>query len=174
MDKMILEEIKAVPEFDMWYYCEVAGESRLDHDLLEELEPRWNKWQKHMKAYSLKSPKPGGGSFLLLYLESEIESEIEGIWQDSPTLGLAFHHLAITMVMSAAQSLIPELLETQCAPLPKPGQAVQEAFRELGLEWNMEGTINRQFAVFTPYPYAGGCEICFLSDTCPKSKVKKQ
>jgi hypothetical protein len=34
--------------------------------------------------------------------------------------------------------------------------------------------VNRKYAVLTPYPYTGGCEVCYLSDSCPKSTAKSQ
>lgn len=160
------------PEFDIMYFMEIAGETRVDHDLMEEFQPFWDKWAaEDLKAYKLANTE-GEGSFLLIYLDQPAEDSIEGIWQDSPTHGLLFHALAITMVMSAAQGFVPELSDGKCAPLPRPGQGVLGAFEELGLTWNQEGTINRKYAVLTPLPYTGGCEVCYLSDNCPKSTVR--
>lgn len=172
MSKYTVEPIEVAPEFDMFFYCAVSQENRIDNELMEEFGPQWDEWTKHLKAYTIKNTE-GEGQFVIIYLEQPVEDVIEGIWQDSPTHGLAFHNLAITMVMSAAQGLIPEMEEKGCAPLPRPGKGVQEAFGTLGLEWNEEGTCNRQYAVFTNYPYTKGCEICFLVDKCPKA-VKQQ
>ncbi|WP_243547101.1 hypothetical protein [Pseudodesulfovibrio tunisiensis] len=171
MAKYSIKELTPMPAFDMMYFMEIAQETRLDQDLMEEFEPRWDKWLNHCRAYHLENTQ-GEGSFALLFLEEEVEDEIEGIWQDSPTHGLLFHSLAITMVMTAAQDLIPELASGHCAPLPRPGKGILDAFAELGLTWNDEGTVNRKYAVLTPYPYNGGCEICYMSETCPKSTVR--
>ncbi len=95
-----------------------------------------------------------------------MEDEIEGIWQDSPSAGMAFHNLAIHMVMSAVQNLLPDLADKGCAPLPKPGKEVVAAFKKLGLEWNAEGTVNRQFAVFTNMPALATCAGCMLYAKC--------
>ncbi|WP_285906312.1 hypothetical protein [Pseudodesulfovibrio pelocollis] len=161
-----------MPEFDIMYFMEIAGETRVDHDAMEEFEPFWDKWAaNNLKACKLTNPD-GEGSFLLIFLDQEAEDTIEGIWQDSPTHGLLFHALAITMVMSAAQGFVPELSDGNCAPLPRPGEGVLGAFAELGLTWNQEGTVNRKYAVLTPYPYVGGCEVCYLSDNCPKSTAR--
>ena len=169
MDAMTIETLDVSPEFDFFYYAAISNENRFEQDLMEEMQPRWRAWREHLKAYRLTNPK-GGASFLLAFLDKPVEDEIEGIWQDSPTFGMAFHNLAITMVMTVARDLVPEVEAQGCAPLPKPGQAAQEAFGAVGLTWNPEGSASRQYAVFTPYPYAGGCEICHLEAECPKRK----
>lgn len=174
MAKYEIKPLQAKPEFDIMYYMEIAGESRIDQETMDEFQPYWDKWAKEsIRAYELTNPE-GEGNYLLIYLDEEVDETIDGMWQDSPTHGLLFHGLAITMVMSSAQGFIPELMDGQCAPLPRPGEGVMGVFEELGLTWNDEGTINRKYAVLTPYPYNGGCEVCYLSDTCPKSTLKSQ
>lgn len=173
MVKYEINPLSPQPEFDMMYFMEVAGESRIDQDIMEDFGPFWDTWtQESLKAFELKNPD-GEGTFLLIYLDESAEDTIEGIWQDSPTHGLLFHALAITMVMSSAQGLVPELQQGKCAPLPRPGEGILGAFETLGLTWNDEGTVNRKYAVLTPYPYTGGCEVCYLSENCPKSTVRK-
>lgn len=174
MPKYDINPMVPQPEFDMMYFMEVAGETRIEGDMLEDFEEYWNKWtQNNLNAYELKNTE-GEGSFVLIYLDQDVDDAIEGIWQDSPTHGLLFHALAITIVMSSAQGFVPELQDGNCAPLPRPGEGVLGAFKELDLTWNDEGTINRKYAVLTPYPYTGGCEVCYMSDTCPKSTVRSQ
>jgi len=166
-----VDAVDARPEFDIFTYCELAGETRIEHDLLEELEPRFDDWAaKYLRAYRITDPSaPKGGGHVILWLEEPVEEEIEGIWQDSPSAGMAFHNLAIHMVMSAAQNLVPELADKGCAPLPKPTAGVLQAFEKLGLIWSKEGTVNRQFAVFTREPYSDGCAICILRPKCPNA-----
>ena len=166
-----VDAIEAHPEFDLFAYCELSGETRIEHDLLEELEPRFDNWsEKYLRAYKITDPAaPKGGGHLLIWLEEPVEDEIEGIWQDSPSAGMAFHNLAIHMVMTTAQSVVPELADKGCAPLPKPTAGILKAFEKLGLVWNAEGTVNRQFAVFTRIPYSEGCAICMLRPKCPNA-----
>jgi len=158
--------ITVQPEFDLFVYCELSGESRIEHDLLEELEPRFDEWQQHLKAYRLSNGGEKDPGYVILWLEKPVEEEIEGVWQDSPSAGMAFHNLAIHMVMSAVQNLVPELADKGCAPLPKPGKDVLAAFKELGLAWNKEGTVDRQFAVFTNMPALTSCGTCMLKAKC--------
>lgn len=166
-----VEALDAHPEFDLFTYCELSGETRIEHDLLEELEPRFDGWaEKYLRAYKITDPAaPGKGGHIILWLEEPVEEEIEGIWQDSPGAGMAFHNLAIHMVMTAAQNVVPELADKGCAPLPKPTAGILKAFEKLGLVWNKEGTVNRQFAVFTRMPYSEGCGICILRPKCPNA-----
>lgn len=158
--------LSAQPEFDLFTYCELCGETRLEHDLLEEIEPRFEGWQKHLKAYRLSTGGEKDPGYVILWLEKPVEDEVEGIWQDSPSAGMAFHNLAIHMVMSAVQNLVPELADRGCAPLPKPDKAVIAAFKKLGLTWNKEGTVDRQFAVFTNMPAISSCGTCMLKAKC--------
>jgi hypothetical protein len=166
-----VDAIDAHPEFDMFTYCELSGETRIEHDLLEELEPRFDGWaEKYLRAYKITDPAaPKGGGHVIIWLEEPVEEEIEGVWQDSPSAGMSFHNLAIHMVMSAAQNVVPELADKGCAPLPKPTPGILKAFEKLGLVWNKEGTVNRQFAVFTRMPYSDGCSVCILRPKCPNA-----
>lgn len=172
MAKYEITPLTPNPEFDMMYYMDVAGETRIEGGVMEDFEEYWDKWAtKNLKAYELRNTE-GEGKFALIFLDQEVDDTIEGIWQDSPTHGLYFHALAITMVMSTAQGFVPELQQGKCAPLPRPGEGVLAAFKELGLTWNEEGSVNRKYAVLTPYPYTGGCEVCHLSASCPKSTAR--
>ena len=107
----------------------------------------------------------------MLYLDEEIQEEIDTLWKKSPSEGMHLHCLAITMVMSAARGFIPELNEHKCAPLPNPIVPIQDAFEKLGLNWATETTIDRKYAVFTYMPYKGGCSICAMEEECPTKQL---
>jgi len=164
------QALKPEPEFDMEYYLALTGETRIDHGLLEKLERHWNAWLPHMRAYKLA---PGGDTrasgHLIAWLDAPVEEAVEELWQTSPFDGMAAHNLAICLVMQTAAGFIPQVAQGGCAPLTRPSRDLRRAFDKLGLEWNEEGTVNRQYAVFTPMPYAGGCKVCFLKESCPKS-----
>lgn len=173
MAEYTLKELTPEPEFDMWFYAELSGETRLDHELVEEFGKYWSKWLTHLRSYHLESDD-GKTGFLLIYLDKDVDDDVDAIWDDSPAYGLSFHNLAICMVMTAARSLVPEVNEKGCAPLPRAGEGVKKAMQAQGIEWNEQNTINRKYAVFTPYPYSGGCEVCSMSASCPNSTLKQQ
>ena len=75
--------------------------------------------------------------------------------------------------MCAAQSVMPELIGALRAPAFTPTREAKKKFKKLGLEWDEKGTMNRNYAVFTPYPYKGGCEVCHSCDTCPSSQARE-
>lgn len=168
-----IENIAPEPEFDLWLYAEIAGETRFSDDLMKALEAAWNRWKEHLKAVILRR-RQGRGDYLVVWLEEPVETEVEALWDESPSEGLSMHNLAVAMVMSAARSAIPELEENKCAPMPKPTGSVQDAFEALGMGWNADATIDRKYAVFTNMPYKGGCEICYLEENCPSSKMQKK
>jgi len=173
VSKIKATALKPEPEFDLMYYLDLCGDSRIDQGLLDRLEPLWARWSERLRAFKLAaSGDSRAAGHLIVYLEPEVEEDVEETWQTSPADGLATHNLAIALVMQATASLIPEVAAGGCAPLTKPTRDIRKAFERLGLEWNEEGTVNRQYAVFTPMPYSGGCRICFMRDTCPKSQVR--
>lgn len=175
MGKLTITPVRPEPEFDFMYFMEVCGESRIDQDVLDSLETAWKDWKDRLHAFKLvPSTSRDDEGFLLIYLTEGVEDAVEEAWQDSQAQGMFFHNLAITLVMSAAQSLIPEMAEGACAPLPRPGAEVLEFIVSRGLEWNETiGALNRQYAVYTPMPYRGGCEICMQSDSCPNSTLRE-
>lgn len=173
MSELKVTSVQTKPEFDVMYYLQVCGESRIEQGLLEELEAAWEDWSDRVSAYTLiPSSAKNDEGFLFLYLSEYVEGKVEEAWQVSPANGMAFHNLAITLVMISAQSVIPELMEN-CTPLPRPMKEVLDFFEKEGLEWNAQiGSLNRQYAVYTPFPFRGGCELCMQSDTCPNSTLR--
>lgn len=173
-----MSEVKVIPvqpkpEFDLMYFMEVCGETRMKHDLMERLEDAWMDWKDRLHAVKLvPSTSSNDDGFLLIWLTEGVEEAVEDAWGESQEAGSYMHNLAITLVMSSAQSLIPELLEG-CTPLPKPGKEVQDFLESRGLEWNANiGALNRQYAIYTPMPYQGGCEVCMQSSVCPNSTLR--
>ena len=51
-------------------------------------------------------------------------------------------------------------------PPPEPGAAGRRPFSPPGTGGRGAATTTRQYAVFTPHPYSGGCERCFSKGTC--------
>lgn len=175
MGKLQVNPVRPTPEFDFMYFMEICGESRIEQEMLEKLQAAWADWKDRLHAFKLvpSTAKNEEEGFLLIYLTEGVENAVEDAWQESQAAGMYFHNLAITMVMTAAQSLVPEMAQGACAPLPRPGKEVLEFFEARGMEWNENiAALDRQYAVYTPMPYRGGCEICMQSGTCPNSTLR--
>jgi hypothetical protein len=172
---MKIEPVEVKPEFDIMYFLDMSGQTRIEGELMDRMEEAWTDWLDRVFAFRIAPEKAKKGEgYLLVYLAQSVEEAVEAAWEVSPTQGETFHNLAVTLVMASAQSVIPELLDS-CAPLPKPGKAVQEAFRQAGVEWNPQiAKLNREYALFTLMPYRGGCELCFQSSSCPNSTLGQQ
>lgn len=170
-ENMRLETIRPTPEFDLEYYMEISGLTRIEQDLMDLLLASWERWTGELKAYRMEPTRPGAeDGFLLIYLDEATEALVQKAFEEAPHHGFAFHNLAITLVLSAGQSLMPELAGA-CMPMPTPTREARKKFKKLGLEWNDQGSLNRSYALFTPYPYRGGCEVCHSCDTCPSSQM---
>ncbi len=169
MGKIIREKLDITPGFDMLHYMEIAGLPRLEQEQAALLAAQAEDWAGALRAYRFDLGRRKG--FALLYLDESVENDVEAAWQRSPSEGFSLHNLAIALVMGAAGQVVPEVADGGCAPLPRPDRDMLRQFKTLGLEWSPAGTVNRQYAVFTPMPYIGGCTVCMLRDSCPKSQV---
>ena len=166
--KIIREKLDVTPGFDMLHYMEIAGVPRMEEEESARLGERFAQWLPHLRAYRFDLGRRKG--YALIFLDEKVEQEVEAAWQISPSDGFSLHNLGIALVMGAAAQVVPEVADGGCAPLPRPDRDMLRQFKILDLEWNPAGTVNRQYAVFTPMPYAGGCGVCMLRDSCPKSR----
>ena len=175
MAKVTTKRIAVQPRFDMLYYMQLAGLNRVEQALLDSLRERWDRWVKDkIHAYKMTPEFGGDKGYLLVFLDKDVEEEVEETWQKTPKQGMATHNLAICLAMSAAHSVVPELDGGACAPLPTPDKAMRKAFGRLGLEWDPSGCVNRTYAVLTPMPYSGGCEVCYKKTSCLSSPFHGQ
>lgn len=171
MSQTKVEKLEANPDFDIFYYMEINQTKRMDQGMLEKLEKLWAKWRGMVNAFKLTpSFAKGDEGYLLIFLDEEVEKDVDAIVESGDQDPDSFHNLAITLVMSAAASIMPEIAEKGCAPLPKPAAEVQDKAEELGFVWLEDGAANRRYAVFTHHPYVGGCSACSQSDTCSASE----
>jgi hypothetical protein len=168
MGKIIREKLDVTPGFDMLHYMEIADLPRMEQEEADRLAARFGEWTPALRAYRFDLGRRKG--YVLIFLEKNVEDEVEAAWQISPSDGFSLHNLAIALVMGAAAQVVPEVADGGCAPLPRPDRDMLRQFKILDLEWNPSGTVNRQYAVFTPMPYAGGCPVCMLQESCPKRR----
>jgi hypothetical protein len=66
MSAFKIVEAKQQPEFNIFYFAELHGSTRIEHYLMESLEKYWNEWEPHLKAYTLKQPEGSKGTDFLL------------------------------------------------------------------------------------------------------------
>jgi hypothetical protein len=171
MSETKVEKLQANPDFDIFYYLEINQTKRMDQGMLEKLEKHWAEWRTKVNAYKLTpsfAKKDEG--YLLVFLDEEVEQAVDAIAESGEQDPDSFHNLAITLVMSAAASIIPEIAEQGCAPLPKPAVEVQDKAEDLGFFWREDNSANRRYALFTHHPYVGGCGACSQSDSCSASE----
>lgn len=134
----------------------------------EALARTWERWVDCLRAYVIECQGDRDGSWLLLWLEPEAERDMERAWAASPSRGYLLDMLAASLVMAAAESVLPELASLGCAPVPAPHPAIKGVAAELGLGWTGPGALDRRYAMVTALPFAGGCETCSLQADCPR------
>ncbi len=155
------------PAFDLDRFASLSRTLPQDDSEREALAVVWDRWLGHLRAYRIHCDDHRG-AWLLLWLEPEAERDMERAWSGSPLRGYLLDMLAASLIMAAAQSLLPELADLGCAPVPEPHPAIKGVARELGLGWTGPGTLDRRYAMVTAMPYAGGCETCSLNEDCPR------
>ncbi len=162
------EKLDLQPSFDMFALLELMQETRMGGEILDELGERWDTWLKHLNIYTLTVGKIG---YLLVWLNREVEEEIDEQWSDSPEESFRFNCLAQCMIMATVQMVQPMVIEAGCAPAPRPTDSLIDALEDIGVPYNNTITaLSLRFATLTHNPFRGACEICYLQENCPKAQ----
>lgn len=172
LGKINAEKLAPNPEFDLFLYLKVSGVAKVEQHLCDLCETHWDAFKEHLKGYRFAAPGSKRG-VVIFFLEPAAEGLVEEAWARSPSEGFALHNLAVSMVMGAAAEAVPEIEAGSCAPLPTPDRDLKRRLERLGLVWNDAGTVSVQYAVMTHVPYCGGCAVCHLRATCPKSEMPR-
>lgn len=154
------------PSLDLDRFAALSRAQPRDESERRFLAGTWDRWLHSLRAYRIDCETEG--SWLMLWLEPEAEHDMEAAWAASPLRGYLLDMLAASLVMSAAESLLPELAGLGCAPVPEPHPAIKGVASELGLGWTGPGSLDRRYAMVTAMPFAGGCETCSLCADCPR------
>lgn len=157
------------PEFDAQAFVRTAQTGPLAPEDIDALDRIWPATSNALHAWRIDAGPQG--AWLLLWLDETLERTVERRFEQSPTWGFLEHALAVHCVMAAAASLLPELNDHGCAPVPAPHPAISAAVQELGLSWPEKDTLCRRYSLLTRMPFAGGCESCVLSSACPRLKT---
>lgn len=165
MSEIINEVLTVQPFLDLEDFMNFSHEARLEGENFEKLEKLWKEWQPLLNVRNIKQDK---NSWLAVWLPEEVEKYVDAAWEEAPGKGYLVHNLAQFLCMSAVQELIPQTAEGACAPAPKASPECLEALTQQAFLSEGSNTPCRRYAVFTYYPFKGGCEICTLREQCPK------
>ncbi len=161
-----IEPIEVYPLFDMEQFMLITRIRRLDEESANVIDEYWQRWRELLRVRRIAT---GNEQYVLVWLEAGVETEIEKLWEQAPSRAFSVNNLAQAMLMAVIRDLVPEVAQAGCAPVPKPNQRLRQALEQAGVPWNQSGTLERQYAMLTPYPFRGGCEICHLRQECPNA-----
>jgi len=170
LGKLRVERLSPNPDFDLFLFLKVSGAAKVEQAQCDLCRAHWETFKEHLKGYRFAAPG-SRRAVVLFFLEPAAEGLVEEAWARSPSEGFALHNLAVSMVMGAAGQCVPEIEAGSCAPLPSPDRDLRRRLENLGLVWNDAGSVSVQYAVMTYEPYVGGCPVCHLRASCPKSEA---
>lgn len=161
---MPTQKIDVHPYFDMELFLQSAEEHHISGQEMDELADLWESWLPSLQAVHLTDQ-----NCLAVWLDKSVEDAVDGVWALSPTKGFRHNALAQTLCMCAVHALIPEVEDEGCAPAPAFSTELAKTLNTAGLPCpEFSFTLGRRYAVLTPYPFKGGCDICSLGESCPR------
>lgn len=168
MSDYSVKDLEVAPYFDLELLMSTSQETRIGSDAMSALADAWDRWIPHARARLIKTPE---GGYLLAWLGEAVEEDVDDKWEERPSEAFLFNALAQVMCMGIVHALLPEVEEAGCAPAPRPTDELADALENEGVPYMTPGEpgLARRFAVVTPYPFRGGCEICCLMKDCPKA-----
>ena len=111
------EVLQVRPIFDFELLLGLLSETRLGGSVLEEMANTWERWLPKLHALKIET---GKGRYLALWLDPEVEEEVDAERAKSAEYGYRMSALAQTMIQCAVYQLLPEVEEAGCAPAPQP------------------------------------------------------
>lgn len=156
------------PYFDIELFLLSSGESRLSGDETDRCAALWSQWAAHISVAAVTAL---GRQYLAVWLSEAVEQAVDEAWGESPSKGFRLNALAQTMCMCAVHERVPEVEEAGCAPVPPPSTELAAALTAKGLPARAANGMElaRRYAVVTLAPFSGGCEVCSLLSSCPRS-----
>ena len=165
MKALPISPLAIEPGFDFSTFLFLAQLDEIGSKEMLSVLATWEKWLPLLKIYKLGNRK----GYALVFLEEQVEDEIEAIWKTSPSEGFKHEAIAQTMIMGTLKALMPELETNQCAPVPEPIKPIRRALEKIDLTMHESGALSRKYSTITPYPHRYGCERCYLKDSCIKN-----
>ncbi len=164
------EQLQVYPYFDLESFLSMLQETRIGGQVIEDLAKAWENFSSHLHALKLQI---GKDSYLIIWLDEEVENEIDALWAKSPSEGFRLNVLAQNLCMNAVYQLLPEVEEAGCAPAPKPTKELEDALAAEGIPYSLGGPgLSRKYSVLTYGKFRGACDICHLKMECPKALAK--
>ena len=167
------EDISITPYFDFELLLNLLQENRLGGKVLEDLAQTWETWLGKLHAVKLTQ---NSHQYIAVWLNEEVEHEIDLKWNTSPTESFRLNCLAQAMCMNAIYQIVPEVEESGCAPAPQPSNELGTALLGEGIPYKdiNSAALARRYSVLTVFPFQGSCEICYLQEQCPKANTKQE
>lgn len=165
MKTLSVTALPVQPEFDFATFLFLAQIDEIGPQEMLGVLGVWEKWLPHLKVYKLGDRK----EHVVVFLEENVEREVDTIWEASPSEGFKHEAIAQTMIMGTLKALMPELGEKECAPVPEPTKPIRRTLETIGVSLQESGSLSRKYSTITPYPHRYGCERCFLKDSCIKN-----
>ena len=105
------EELQVRPIFDFELLLGLLNETRLGGSVLEDMAKTWERWLPKLHAIKLET---GKGRYLALWLDPEIEDEVDAERAKSVEYGYRRRALAQTMIQCALYQILPDVEEAGC------------------------------------------------------------
>ncbi|MFP4517438.1 MAG: hypothetical protein ACLFNV_11660 [Desulfovibrionales bacterium] len=170
MKRLECSEVPFTCPFDLEAYMMLSQTKRITGELAQRVGTAWDRWRTYLKAFRLGNRK----GYVLVYFESNVEDEVDEVWERSPSEGFELQCVAQTMIMLTMGEVLPELSRTKCAPVPEPNKILKRSLEPLGLAFDKTGGLNVKYGVITAVPLKQGCEACYLKESCPKKTLSQE
>lgn len=158
-------------------------------DEIDRLPAVWERWLDALhvilialgdgvpERVSLRDVAALPAGCLAVWLDVDVEREVDALWQIRPSSALAGNALAGALCMSAVAEVVPEVAQYGCAPLIEPDAALRDWLERSGVINAMQGTSRtivpvRRYTVLTPFPFRRGCGVCALRAGCVRARMR--
>lgn len=166
-----INKILAKPSFDSTLFMRISGLARIEDSLLKKIRCLWLNWKSHLFVYLIANEEAHESKrdCCLIYLDESVEVQLQEMWAVSPSEAFLMHCLAATMITGTAELFLSKKSKDACLPLPLVNENLIRRLDKLGIEWREGKTFNREYIIFTYYPFKEGCQACSLKPGCPKT-----
>ncbi|MDR1243234.1 MAG: hypothetical protein LBM00_10720 [Deltaproteobacteria bacterium] len=175
MPQPVVETLKVIPCLDLELLLVNSEKTSLKGNVVDRLVKKWAAW---IPLLYVRRLLPEDQPYLAVWLDAQVEDEVDKSFAASPSEGFLLNSLAQTLCMSAVHDLLPFVAETGCAPLPELTPALAELLEQQGLYRPGPAKpgekpflrLSRRYAVVTRYSFGLRCPDCALGEECGSYK----